>query len=158
MDENGLVTGLAKGDVTIDATTTDGTNLTGSITIRVAQNVTEVTLKQEELTLAVGKNTQLTANVLPKEANNKKLTWSSSDETIAVVGKDGRVTARKAGICVITCVSESNPMVSASAVVQVVQPVTKITFSQTGTLTPPSRTSLSRATIRRSPRWMKTAW
>ena len=141
VDENGLVTGLAKGDVTIEAKATDGTEVVGTLTIRVAQNVTEVTLKQEELTLAVGKNSQLTATVLPKDANNKKLTWSSSDETVAVVGKDGRVTAKKAGICVITCVSDSNPMVSASAVVQVVQPVTKITFTQAGSLSFPIRTS-----------------
>ncbi len=141
VDENGLVSGLAKGEATIEARTTDGTNIAGSIRLTVAQQVTETTLKQEEVTVSTGRSVRLEATVLPKEANNKKLTWSSSDETIATVGKDGTVTGRKAGICVVTCVSESNPMVSASAAVQVVQPVTKITFNQNGTLTFPIRTS-----------------
>lgn len=141
VDENGLVTGLAKGDVTIEARTTDGTNLAATVTIRVTQSVTEITLKQDELTLAVNRSATLNATVLPKEANNKKLNWTSSDETIATVGRDGKVTGKKAGICVITCTSDSNPTVSANAVVTVVQPVTKITFDSASGLTFPIHTS-----------------
>ena len=141
VDENGLVTGLAKGDVTIEARTTDGTEIVAAVNIRVAQNVTEITLKQEELTLSVNRSATLNATVLPKEANNKKLNWSSSDESIATVNRNGQVTGKKAGIAVITCVSDSNPAVSAITVVQVVQPVTKITFDSAGGLTFPIRES-----------------
>ncbi len=141
VDENGLVTGLAKGDVTIEARTTDGTNLAATLTIRVMQNVTEVTLKETDVIVSTNRSVRLAATVLPKEANNKKLKWTTSDETIATVKTDGTVTGKKAGICVITCTSESNPAVSASAAVQVVQPVTKISFNPSGPLTFPIQTS-----------------
>ena len=141
VDENGLVTGIAKGEATIEAKSTDGTEIVARVTIRVTQEVTEVSLKQEELIVAVNRYATLSATVMPREATNRKVNWSSSDESIATVGRDGRVTGKKAGICVITCSSDSNPSVSANAVVQVVQPVTKITFSNPGGLTFPIRTS-----------------
>ena len=129
VDENGLVTALAKGEVTIEAKATDGTDATATITLRVAQDVTEITLKETDLIVAVNRSVNLTATALPKNADNKKVKWTSSDESIATVGKDGRVTGKRAGICVITCTSESNPAASATAAIQVVQPVTKITIN-----------------------------
>ncbi len=43
---------------------------------------------------AAGKTITLKAEVLPADANNKKLTWTSSDKTIATVS-NGKVTAKK---------------------------------------------------------------
>ncbi len=141
VDEYGTVTGIKKGQVTIDATATDGSGIVGSIVIKVAQEVTEIQLKQTEATVATKRKVQLNATALPKEADNRSLKWTSSDESIATVSQYGEVTGKKAGICVITCTSVSNPAVSASAVVQVVQPVTKITFTSPSGLSFPIRTS-----------------
>ncbi len=142
VDANGLVTALKKGEVTIEAKAKDGTGVTATITLQVAQDVTEITLKETDLTVAVNRSADLKATVLPKEANNRKLKWTSSDESVATVGKDGRVTGRKAGVCGITCTSESNPAVSANAAVQVVQPVTKITFNSPSGQSFPIRTTM----------------
>lgn len=74
-------------------------------TTSIEENVTEailvesVTISQEEgLTeLAVGDTLQLAAAVLPEDATEKTVVWSSSDEARAIVDESGNVTALSAG-------------------------------------------------------------
>ena len=68
--------------------------------------VTGVTLNKSELTLEADKSEQLTATVTPADAANKTVMWSSSDMTVAAVGQDGTVTAKKAGTAKITVKTE----------------------------------------------------
>jgi hypothetical protein len=46
---------------------------------------------------------QLTATILPSNATNKTLKWESSNEAVAKVSANGRVTAVGGGNCIITC-------------------------------------------------------
>ena len=69
-------------------------------------NVTEVSLSQSELTLNVNESVILTATVSPENANNKNVSWSSSDETVATVDTNGLVKALKAGTATITVKTE----------------------------------------------------
>ena len=55
--------------------------------------VSGVTLNKSTLSLAVGEEETLTATVAPENASNKKLTWTSSDDTKATVDQYGKVTA-----------------------------------------------------------------
>ena len=59
----------------------------------------KVTVTPERLTLTAGEASSLTAAVEPA---NAAVTWKSSDETVAVVDKNGNVTALKAGTAKIT--------------------------------------------------------
>lgn len=68
--------------------------------------VTGVQLSKEKMTLQLGKSKRLTATVLPENAANKNVTWSSSDKNIAKVNKNGRVTAVAEGTAVITVTTE----------------------------------------------------
>ena len=81
--------------------------------------VTSVTLDQATLALEVGKSANLTATVLPANASNTKVSWSSSDATIASVSNLGKVTAAKVGTATITAASQSNPAIKAECVVTV---------------------------------------
>ncbi|HGF7732436.1 TPA: Ig domain-containing protein [Enterococcus faecium] len=63
---------------------------------------TSVTLNKTTLSLVTGANETLTATVLPANATNKNVTWSSSDSTIATVDTKGKVVAVKAGTATIT--------------------------------------------------------
>ena len=56
-----------------------------------------VVMDQSELDLAVGSETQLTANVLPENAANKNVRWTSEDSTVASVDENGIVTGLKEG-------------------------------------------------------------
>lgn len=68
--------------------------------------VESVTLSQTETRIEEEKSTQLTAEVKPATAINKKVTWTSSDETVATVYNNGVVTALKAGQTTITATTE----------------------------------------------------
>ena len=128
VDANGLVTGVSRGDVVIEATTMDGSNLTATFYLTVTQDVTSVDIEETEVLVAAGERSrQLHVTALPANANNRRVTWSSSDETVATV-KDGWVTGLRRGECTVTCASESNPEVIETIPVRVIQKVTDITM------------------------------
>ncbi|WP_195984754.1 glycoside hydrolase family 3 N-terminal domain-containing protein [Clostridium sp. D33t1_170424_F3] len=69
--------------------------------------VTGVALDQKTLSLKTGDApVPLTAAVLPTNATNQKITWSSDDPKIAQVDQNGAVTAVAEGIAVITVTTE----------------------------------------------------
>ena len=126
VDQNGMVTGVARGNAVIEAAATDGSGVVGTMNITVTQDVTAIVFKQTDATVATGRTVRVGVDVYPNNANNRRVVWTSSDETIATV-RDGTIAGRKAGACVITCSSESNPEVVAVIPVQVIQMVTDIT-------------------------------
>lgn len=67
---------------------------------------TGIHLSSVSLTLNYGEEKTLTAIVLPANATNRNVIWSSSDETIAKVSKDGIVTGINAGSATITVTTE----------------------------------------------------
>jgi hypothetical protein len=71
--------------------------------------------------LLVGEEISMTATVLPIDAENKTINWSSSDNNIATVDQNGRVTGISRGIATIT-VSTPDNRVSSSATLTVLAP------------------------------------
>ncbi len=69
--------------------------------IIVPTYVSSIELSEKELTLAIGETKTITAKVLPEEATNKKITWTSSNDRIVTV-KDGHITAIETGEATIT--------------------------------------------------------
>ncbi len=65
-------------------------------------NVTGVTLNRTDLTLAISKSETLVATVLPENAFNKAVTWTTSNGDVATVDANGKVTGMKEGTAVIT--------------------------------------------------------
>ena len=100
----GVVTGVAAGSATITATTQDGgKKATCAVTVKAASvAVTGVTLNKTSLSLGVGKTSTLTATVVPSNATDKSVTWSSSNTSIATVSSAGVVKGVKAGSATIT--------------------------------------------------------
>ena len=85
--------------------------------------VTGVSLDQSELTMNVGETSTLTATVAPSDAFNKDVTWSSSDEAIATVAADGKVTAVAEGTATITATSAEGNYTATCAVTVLAGPV-----------------------------------
>lgn len=127
----GVVTATGKGDATISASTTDGTNLTALCSVLVTQPVESVALDKHNIYLNVGDSEQLFASISPTTASNKKLLWTSSNTSIATVDNDGNITALKAGTAYIKATSEDNPEAADSCKVTVSQPVTGLSLNKT---------------------------
>lgn len=69
--------------------------------------VTEITLDKMSVTLTqLGQTAQLKATVSPSDAENKNITFTSSDEKVAAVDKNGKVTAVANGTANITVTTE----------------------------------------------------
>jgi len=102
VSSSGLVTAISGGNVTITATTTDGSyTSTCYISINGIVNVTGVSISGSESTLPIGGTTTLIATISPDDATDKSVTWSSSDISVATVS-GGAVTALSTGTATIT--------------------------------------------------------
>ena len=108
VDANGNVTAVGVGTATITATDTNSSDdtsddLTATCEVKVLNiDVTSVTLSQNETTLFTGGTITLTPTVLPANAMNKTVTWTTSDATVATVSSAGVVTGHKFGTATIT--------------------------------------------------------
>ncbi|WP_088653555.1 glycoside hydrolase family 9 protein [Geofilum rhodophaeum] len=87
--------------------------------------VTSVSLDATELALDINESALLQATILPANATNKTLSWSSSNEEVAAVDANGRVLGLSQGEAVIT-VNTAYPAVSASCQVRVSEQVVEI--------------------------------
>ena len=133
VDENGVVTAIAVGETTITATTNDGSNLSASCKVTVKPTLaTSITLDMTEVELEATQTATLVATVLPELTTNKSVTWKSSDESIAIVDKNGVITAIAVGEVTITATTTDGSNLSASCKV-IVKPTqaTSITLNKT---------------------------
>lgn len=127
VDNTGVVTGIAAGGTTITCTTSNG--LTATSTVTVLQPAASITLNYDSIT--VKKNTvfYLSAQILPTDAYDKTVIWSSSDEALATVSEDGTVTALGVGVVTITATSVDNPDLVAECIVTIVEDVSGLTLN-----------------------------
>lgn len=99
--------------------------------------VTSVTINSGDFSLQEGASKKLAATVLPANATNPSVTWTSSDTAVATVAADGAVRGIKSGIAKITATADGK---SASVTVTVtkgddptpVVPVESVAISGTG--------------------------
>jgi hypothetical protein len=68
-----------------------------------AKLVTKIELSEIYVSLQPDETKDLIATVLPLDADNRTVTWESSNEDIAEVSKKGKVIANAEGSCTITC-------------------------------------------------------
>ncbi len=116
--DGGLVTAVGTGSTTITAKLPNGSSAT--CIVSVANNVVkvlQVSLNVTQVNLKINGSTQLTAKVVPANATNKTITWSSSDSSIARVDSNGRVTGLKAGTVKITAKASNGVSAKATVVV-----------------------------------------
>lgn len=65
-------------------------------------DVESITLNKSSGKMGVGRSLQLKATILPVKATNKTITWKSSNTEVAIVSKNGKVTAKALGTATIT--------------------------------------------------------
>ncbi len=128
VSSSGKVTAEGSGSAVITARTAEG-GYTAECTVNVNVPVTGVTLNKKSITLAKGHSYTLKATVLPDEASDKSLIWSSSNPKVASVNKSGKVTSKGAGTAVIT-VKTTDGGYTAKCTVKVTVPVTGVTLNK----------------------------
>lgn len=138
-----------------DTTDTDSSfgvvsdGLSAETKVTVTTKVEQIALSKTEGVLTVGNSVTVTATVTPDSATNATVNWTSSDETVATVDSNGKVTAVAAGSATITATSESDGDVSADYALTVnkaaAKPATRYsgTTSSAGAATTPSYTAPS---------------
>ena len=111
VDKNGKVTALKEGTVTITCKAKDGSGKEASCKITVKDTkVSKITLNKTKATMKAGKTLQLKVKKFtPASPVNQKVKWSTSNKKVATVDKNGKVKAKSAGTCKITCSSVENP-------------------------------------------------
>lgn len=71
--------------------------------------VTSITINKTSTTLTPGRTEQLTASIIPDNASDKTLTWSTSNSPVSTVSSTGMVTAVSNGTAIIKAASIQNP-------------------------------------------------
>ncbi len=99
--------------------TVSGSGGGGTVTPTDPVPVTSVSIADAPATLAVGGTATLTANIMPTNATDKTVTWSSSDTNVATVDSTGKVTARAAGDVTITATAKDGSGKKATATITV---------------------------------------
>ena len=101
-------------------------------------SVTAVSLDQTTLALTEGESQTLAATVKPDNADNKAVTWASSDPAVATVSASGTVTAVKAGTASITVTTKDGGKTASCQVT-----VTAKTVAVTGVTVDPTTLTLT---------------
>jgi M6 family metalloprotease-like protein len=118
VSSTGVVHAVSSGSATISVTTEDG-NKVARITIKVAYEVTSVTITPKTSKLKINKTLTIKAAVVPATVLDKAIMWSSSNLAIATVDEAGIVTAIAEGSVTITAKSHKDPLMKNDMVLTV---------------------------------------
>lgn len=121
VDQNGNVTALSVGTAVITAIATDGSDISASCEVVVNPvSVKEIQVERGELALEIGESTTIGTTIIPENADNKKLLWTSSNEDVVMVNSSGKVVGISEGEAIISVSSESNPDVFATINIKII--------------------------------------
>ena len=129
VENDGKVTATGAGTTSIIVTNTD-TGLTAYCVVTVTQPITGITLNSYYQQLWVGAKYAIIPTIEPYDAENKNVTYMSSDSSVATVDEYGVVTAVKGGSCVIEVTTEESHLIAACTI-DVKEYVSSISLSET---------------------------
>jgi hypothetical protein len=122
VNANGTVRAVGKGTAVITATARDGSGRSASCRVTVTQPVTGVKLNKTSVSMNKGDSMALGATASPSNADNKAVTWKSSNTNVATVSASGTVRAAGKGTATIAAVARDGSGKAASCTVTVVEP------------------------------------
>lgn len=144
VDENGVIKAVNFGRAYVTATSKEDPSLAATISVVVYDTkVHSVNLECQRLTLYEGEDIRTKVTVIPEQAENKNLTYRSSDTVVADVAQDGHIYAKSFGTTIITVESDENPAIKSQIEIRVLSTVKGLTIpeEERGTLTLAERTA-----------------
>ena len=125
--KNGAVTGAEAGKAVVKVCSEENPDVCVTKDVFVVVPVTSVKLDPAKpLPLDIGGGPavlKFTAEILPADASIKELEWSSSNESVAEVDENGKVTAKSVGTAVITAAAKDGSKKSGKVTLKVVSGV-----------------------------------
>ena len=127
---NGLINFVGVGSATITAEI-DGISATCNVTVNAATvDVTGIELTPDNLTLTEGDTYTLSATILPNNATNQAINWSSNMPSVATIN-NGVVTAISEGAATITATTAEGRYTATCNITVTPSPRYTITFATT---------------------------
>jgi uncharacterized protein YjdB len=138
---NGVVNALTVGSAVITASNSDGTvKATCAVTVN-SVTVTSIDISESSVNMYVGDTHTLSASILPADATDPTITWTSSDPTVASVSSSGKITALKKGAVSITAKANGGSCSDTCLVTVSAVPVSGISITDpSGSLVIPAQT------------------
>lgn len=124
VSDKGLLSAVSQGECIITCMAADGSGVYDTCVVKVKQPVTKITISGKN-TVPKGNSITLTAKTAPLNADNKNISWSSSNTAVATVDSKGKVTAMSVGTATIKCVAKDGGNVTASKKITVEASKTK---------------------------------
>jgi len=125
VSDQGAVTAISKGSATITVTVTSkDIKRTASCAVEVRIPISNIVISKTETTLTAGEKEKLKATIAPENADNKDLSWASSDKDVATVDADGTITTLRVGTATITASAQdgSNTAATCELIVRLPRP------------------------------------
>lgn len=117
--KNGYVTAKSSGTAIVTATVSDKMAMCKVVVNKPIVKVSQIVLNKSSITLNEGKSEKLTISILPNNALNKNVKWSSSNSQIATVTDNGIVEAKSKGEATIFVTAQDGSGVKASCFIKV---------------------------------------
>ena len=120
IDNKGNIQANRSGKTTITVKAKEN-NIQSQIDIQVYSKVTGISLDQHEIYRQVGENIQIYATIEPEDANNKGISYQSTNSEIATIQQEGIITTKQIGETRILASSNENPEIQAQCKLFVVR-------------------------------------
>lgn len=138
VDDNGLVTGIERGTVTIYAAASNGMEAYCQFTVRSSDvDLIKMEMSLPKMTLRTGHTRELWVRFTPVDTTDRTLSWSSSNTAVAGVENNGTILAVSPGTATITATASGG--LSASCIVTVTDGVLRTSGIDTGEEPPTTR-------------------
>lgn len=105
VNSDGVVSGINTGKCKIEVTTKSG--ITAECNISVVRTAKGIGFKEEQISMKVGESKKLSWNFTTLDVTERKVIFTSSDESIAIIEDDGTVKALGTGTAKITVTAEN---------------------------------------------------
>ena len=128
VDEEGNVVGVSPGMTIISATSDEGGFVATTMVTVLPTLVTGISLDSSSVDLAVDETTQLIPQILPANATNIAVTWSSSDASVVTVDDEGNILGVAIGTAIISVTTVDGNFVASTNVNVLPVNVSGLTF------------------------------
>ena len=120
INSNGIVTGVKDGRTVVRVYAEGGHSFTCKVGVGTQQYITNFEINVTAKRLKKGKTFQIDTEITPETISQSKISYTSTDPSIATVSKDGLITAKAPGICYIMVTSNDGTDITKKVKIRVI--------------------------------------